>query len=243
MSSSKSKKALTPFAEGVRDGFPIGLGYLSVSIGFGIMAAAGGLSVPMALFISMTNLTSAGQVAGLSVITAGGGFLEMALTQLVINLRYALMSISLSQKLDSSFTTLHRMTTSFGMTDEVFAVASRKKGDFGRAYMYGLILLPYIGWALGTLIGALAGTFLPEIVKDALGIAIYGMFVAIVLPPARKNVGILAVVLLAAALSCLLYFIPLFSFVSDGYAVIVCGVLAAAAGAWLFPIGEEADNE
>ncbi|MDE6600462.1 MAG: AzlC family ABC transporter permease, partial [Oscillospiraceae bacterium] len=159
------------FKEGLADGVPIGLGYLSVSFSFGIAAVTQGVSALAATVVSMTNLTSAGQVAGLSIITAAGTLLEMALAQLIINMRYALMSLSLSQKLDTGFTTPHRFLAAFGITDEIFAVASGKPKEITPRYMYGLILLPFLCWSLGTLLGGIAGSVLPEILRSALGIA------------------------------------------------------------------------
>ncbi|MBR6873307.1 MAG: AzlC family ABC transporter permease [Ruminococcus sp.] len=227
------------FSAGLRDGIPIALGYLSVSFGFGIMAVSNGLSVFAAVLISMTNLTSAGQVAGLTVIASNGGMIEMAVAQLVINLRYSLMSLSLSQKLDRHFTWLSRLGTSFGITDEIFAVASGRSGEVSKQYMAGLISLPWVGWSLGTLLGAAAGEILPEKLKAALGIAIYGMFVAIFVPAARKAIGVLVVVITAIAGSCALKYIPLFEDISDGFAIIITTVIAAALGAVFFPVKTE----
>lgn len=232
------KKSL--YGEGVRDGIPIGLGYLSVSFGFGISAVNGGLSPLLAVLISLTNLTSAGQVAGLDIILKAGTVLEMVLTQLVINARYFLMSLSLSQRLDGGFTTRHRFLAAFGITDEIFGVASAKKGPLRPAYMYGLILLPLLGWTGGTLLGALAGSVLPTAIRNALGIAIYGMFVAIVVPPAKRDGGVLLAVSLGVAVSLALAYIPLFSFVTSGFAVIVSAIIAATVAALLFPVRKEA---
>lgn len=227
---------------GLRDGIPVALGYLSVSFGFGISAAAKGLSVLPTLLISMTNLTSAGQVAGLSIIAASGTIIEMILTQLIINLRYSLMGLTLTQKLDDTFSTLHRMAVAFFITDEIFAIASSKSEGVNRRYMYGLAALPYLGWALGTLLGAVAGTLLPPSVSASLGIAIYGMFVAIIVPPAKRDRGILFAVILSALVSCALKYIPLFSFVTQGFSVIICALMAAAAAALLFPVKEEEND-
>ena len=227
------------FLSGIKDGIPIALGYLSVSFGFGIMAVSNGLSVFAAVLISMTNLTSAGQVAGLTVIASNGGMVEMAVAQFVINLRYSLMSLSLSQKLDGRFTPLSRLAVSFGITDEIFAVASGRSEEVSKHYMAGLISLPWVGWALGTFLGAAAGEILPEKLKAALGIAIYGMFVAIFVPAARKAVGVLVVVIIAVTASCCLKYIPVFDFISDGFIIIICTVIAAAAGALLFPVKQE----
>lgn len=233
------------FIGGIKDGIPIALGYLSVSFGFGIMAVSNGLSVFAAVLISMTNLTSAGQVAGLTVIASNGSMIEMAIAQLVINLRYSLMSLSLSQKLDRRFTVLSRLAVSFGITDEIFAVSSGKPHEVSKQYMAGLISLPWVGWALGTLLGAAAGEILPEKLKAALGIAIYGMFVAIFVPAARKAFGVLCVVVIAVAASCCLRYIPVFSGISEGFAIIICTVIAAVIGAVCFPVpmNEEGGGE
>lgn len=229
------QKSRADFLCGLRQGIPIALGYISVSFGFGIAAANAGLSPWIALLLSMTNLTSAGQVAGLSIIVAGGSYLEMAIAEFVINLRYALMSLSLSQKADKSLTVPHRLVTAFGITDEIFAVASGRPGEVSRQFLYGLILLPFLGWSAGTLLGGIAGNILPPRLCSALGLAIYGMFFAIIIPPARQSRGILTVVLLAAVLSCVIRYLPIFAGVSSGFSIILCGVFGAVVGAVFFP--------
>lgn len=226
------------FLRGARYGVPIALGYLSVSFTFGMKAVADGLTPWQALAISMTNLTSAGQFAGLPLIVAHSSLLEMALTQLVINLRYALMSLSLGQRLDGAMTTLHRLVVAFCNTDEIFAVACAQPGKVGRSYLYGLSCVPYAGWAAGTLIGGMAGQLLPEFLRTALGIAIYGMFLAIILPPARREKPVRLVVLAAVALSVCFRYLPGLREVSGGFAIIVCAVAASALGAALFPVDE-----
>lgn len=224
------------FLAGFRDGVPIGLGYFSVSITFGMMAVLNGLPVWAAVAISMTNLTSAGQFAGLGVMCSGGTLFEMALTQLIINLRYALMSLSVSQKMHKTVNLADRLLFSFAMTDEVFAVSSGQPGEVGKRYCFGLMIAPYIGWAAGTLTGAVASGFLPDSVRSALGIAIYGMFVAIVMPVAKRSKAVLSVVVLAIALSCCMRYIPLFRGISSGFSIIICTVIAATAGALLAPV-------
>lgn len=231
---SEQTEQLT-YKKGLRDGLPIALGYLSVSFTFGITAVGMGIPPMAAILISMTNLTSAGQVQGINIIAAGGGYIEMALAQLVINMRYALMGISLSQKLDSKYNLIHRIISSFGITDEIFAVASGQKTDIPPRYMYGLITLPYIFWAAGTAAGALLGAILPESIQAALGIAIYGMFIAIVIPPAKKIRGILWVALFSALLSSVIAFISQYITITSGISVIICAVIAAAFGAAFFP--------
>jgi predicted branched-subunit amino acid permease len=225
------------FFSGLGQGIPIGLGYLSVSFGFGIMAVRAGLSVTEASLISLTNLTSAGQAAGVDVIASHGSLLEMALVQLTINIRYALMSLALSQKTDSAFSFPHRLLASFGITDEIFAVASIQKEPLKPAFMYGITLIAFLGWTFGTWLGAAAGTLLPEKLTNALGIALYGMFLAIILPPARKSKGILAVVIFAAACSVLLKVTV--KWMSGGFALIIASLAAAVFGAAVFPVDPE----
>ncbi len=229
------------FLKGISHGIPICLGYLSVSFGFGITAAASGLSTIEASIISASNLTSAGQAAGIGIIEAGGTLLEMILVQLTINIRYALMGLSLSQKLDRKFTTSHRLLASYGITDEIFAVCSAQKQPLTPAYMYGIILISMLGWVTGTFLGASAGQLLPASISSALGIVLYGMFIAIVVPPSRKNKSILFVTIGAALLSILFRYV--LTAVSSGFAVIICAICAAAVGALLFPIdNEEAES-
>ena len=227
----------TPFVRGMGHGVPIALGYLSVSFGFGILAVRLGIPVLPTVLISLTNLTSAGQAAGVQIIAAAGALAEMALTQFVINLRYALMGFSLSQKLDDTFTTPRRMLISFGITDEVYGVAISQPGRLTASYMMGLILTPIIGWSTGTALGALAGQLLPTAVSDAMGIVLYGMFLAIILPPARRDRRVLFAVVAAAACSCACYY--LLPVISDGFAVILSALLASVAAALLFPVEEE----
>ena len=225
------------FLTGLKDGIPIALGYLSVSFGFGILAANAGLSPLEAWLISATNLTSAGQVAGVGIIAALGSYLEMAITQLVINIRYSLMGLSLSQKLDASFRTPQRLLAAYGITDEIFAVAHAKEGKLTPQYMYGMILIAFLGWTTGTFIGAAAGEILPQALTDAMGIMLYGMFLAVIIPVARANKGALAVVVIAAVISVLFYYV--LTAVSSGFAIILSAVAAAAIGAALFPVDEE----
>ena len=225
------------FRKGLVYGIPIGLGYLSVSFGFGIMAVKSGLSVMESTLISLTNLTSAGQAAGVDVIASGGTLAEMALVQLTINIRYALMALSLSQKLDKSFTFPHRLLASFGITDEIFGVCSAQESPLMPFCMYGMIIISMFGWVLGTFLGAFAGELLPPAVSSALGIVLYGMFLAIIVPPSRKEKSVLCVVLISAILSIICYY--LIPELSGGFAVIICAVSASVLGAVLFPREEE----
>lgn len=230
------------FFTGLADGIPIALGYLAVSFSFGIAAVAAGLSPIEAILISMTNLTSAGQFAGIGIITAGGTYFELALSQFIINLRYSLMGISLSQKLDKSFGTAKRAVLGAALTDEIFGVAVSRTKPVIPVYFFGLAILPYLGWSLGTAAGALFGELLGETLRSALSVAIYGMFIAIIIPEAKKCIKTAAIILLAILIRCAIYYIPMFGRVSDGFAIIICAVSASAAGALLFPVKEGNDD-
>lgn len=227
------------FRKGITDGTPIALGYFSVSIAFGLMAVEAGCTWFEAMLISLTNLTSAGQFAGVTVLAHMGTYLEMALAQLVINSRYALMGISLSQKVTAKFKGIWRIILGFAITDEIFAVAIGQKDELSRAYFAGLAIIPIIGWTSGTIVGAILGSVMPLIITNALGVALYGMFIAVVVPKARDNFHVLAVAAIAIIISVALYYIPAFSNISAGFAIIICTVIASTAGAILFPVNEE----
>ncbi|MCR5327693.1 MAG: AzlC family ABC transporter permease [Saccharofermentans sp.] len=214
--------------EGVKDGLPIGLGYLSVSFTFGILAVSKGLSWFQASIISLTCITSAGQVAGLGIMITAGGIIAMIISQIVINMRYSLMGIALSQKADKTMTPLLRILLAYGLTDEIFGVAVSKKHEFGAKYFFGLTILPVIGWVAGTLLGAVLGQVFPDFLTNALAIGIYGMFVSIVLPKAKHDKVIMNGSILACIMSCLFFYIPfLSSHVSSGFATIIAAVTSA----------------
>ena len=224
---------------GVSRGLPVGMGYFSVSFGFGAMAVAQGLKALDATLISLTNLTSAGQFAGLTLIVAAATLWEMVLTQLVINSRYALMSLALSQRMGERIGLLPRLLIAFFNTDEIFALAMARREPLTVPYMLGLGTLPIVGWTLGTLCGALAGSVLPMSIRAALGVMLYGMFIAIVVPPAKKERKILIAVILSLILSSLFAWVPMLQKVSAGVSIVLCTVVAAAVCAALFPVKEE----
>lgn len=229
--------------QGIKDGIPIGLGYLSVSFTFGMMAVSQGIPIEVAVAISLTNVTSAGQFSGLSLILAQGSYVELALSQLIINLRYALMSLSLTQKVDKKMTTAERAMISYGVTDEIFALASSTYERVGRNYMAGLILLPVSCWVVGTLIGGVASTLMPEAIRASLGIAIYGMFLAIILPPAKKLHAIRVVLAISILLSCSFTILQPLLEISSGFVIIICTLIAAGFGAYFFPVKEVSHDE
>ena len=230
---------LKEYTKGVRRGVPVGVGYFSVSFGFGAMAASQGIRALDAALISITNLTSAGQFAGLTLILASATLWEMVLTQLVINSRYALMSLALSQRMGKTIDFWPRLLIAYINTDEIFALAMAEPQPLTTPFLLGLGLTPVIGWTMGTLCGALAGSVLPASIQAALGVMLYGMFIAIVVPPAKQERPVFYVVMLALIFSCLFTWVPGLKEVSAGISIVVCTVEAAAIGAWLFPIPDE----
>ena len=238
---SQKSELRADLREGLKDGIPIALGYFSVSFGVGILAVKCGLTAWIAVIISATNLTSAGEVAGIGVIAAAVSFLEMILTQLLINCRYCLMALSLSQKLSPKFTLGHRLLAAYGITDEIFGVASARKKPLTPAYMYVMTGIAAIGWVSGTFLGALGGELLPARLSNALGIMLYGMFIAVIIPPIRESLIDLAVILLAAGASCIIYyFLPQ---ISSGFAIIISAIFAAGLMAALKPLPDEEEAE
>lgn len=223
------------FKQGLAAGMPIGIGYVPVAFTFGFMAVSGGLPVWAAVLISFTNLTSAGQFAGTNLIIAGAGYVEVVLTTFVINLRYILMSLALSQKIDAAASLKERLIWSFGITDETFVVASVGNKTLTSSYMFGLIALPILGWNAGTLLGGCISQVLPEALQNAMGIGLYAMFVALIVPAARDSARVLLIILIAVAVNCLLMYIPAFSFISSGFRVILATIAASAVGAFLYP--------
>lgn len=230
------------FRKGLRDGVPIGLGYFAVSFTFGMMAVSGGLSIWQAVLISLTNLTSAGQFAGLDIIIMSGSYWEMALTQLIINLRYCLMSFSLAQKLRRDEPRIHRYAVAFGITDEIFGVSASQEGKVSAFYNYGAMCVAIPGWTLGTLVGAVSGNILPDFIVSALSVAIYGMFLAVIIPPAKKNKAVLGVVIGAMAVSSLFKFAPVLNQVSSGFVIIITTVLVAGGAAYFCPVEEKEEQ-
>lgn len=224
---------------GIRDGMPIGIGYFAISFAFGIMATASGLTVTEAIMISALNLTSAGQLAALPIIATGGSLIELALTQLLINLRYSLMSISLSQNFDKSIRTADRLYLSLTLTDEMFAVSIGKDRPLGKRYLLALLLLPFLGWTLGTAAGAIAGNILPTIIVTALGVSMYAMFIAIIIPVAKENKAVALCILISIILSVCFEYLPYLKNVPDGFVIIICALIASITLALLFPISDE----
>lgn len=227
------------FLCGMRDGMPVCIGYFSVSFGFGAMAVAQGLAIWHAILISATNLTSAGQFAGLTVISAGAAIIEMILTQLVINSRYALMSLAIGQRLGPHVGTGQRLLAAFFNTDEIFALGMAKGKDLTVPYFVGAGTVAALGWTGGTAMGAIAGSLLPQSIRMALGVMLYGMFIAIVVPQTKEEKPILVGVTFALVFSCLFTWVPVLNQVSGGLAIVISTVAAASLCAMLFPVQED----
>lgn len=229
------KSALYDYYEGLKKGIPIFIGYIPVSFTFGLMAVNGGLPLGLAIFISLSNFTSAGQFAGTALIINGGSLLEIALTTLVINIRYMLMSLSLSQKISFKMPLSLRSIIAFGITDETFTIAALEEKTISFPFMMGIETGPYLGWIIGTTLGAVSCSFLPQNLENAMGIALYSMFIALVIPESRKSKPILIVTLGAVLVSSLLTWAPIFSNISGGFRIIIATVIASCLGAFCFP--------
>ena len=234
------------FTAGFKDGIPICLGYIAVSFTFGIMAKKVGISIFDAVLISLTNVTSAGQFAGLSLIASTASYIEMAITQLIINLRYCLMSCALSQKIDPEAPLIHRFFIAYGVTDEIFGVTVCKGGKLSPFYSYGVIFISVFGWVFGTFLGILSGNILPARVVSALSVALYGMVLAIIIPPARKNKVVAVLIVISFAWNFFGSYVPGISALSVGTRTILLTVLISAAAAIFFTlknIQEESEHE
>ena len=230
------------FQKGTRDGIPIGLGYMAVSFTLGIAAKNAGFTPFQAMLTSLTCNASAGEFAGFTLIAAGAGYLELAVMELVANARYLLMSCALSQKLPAGTSLGHRLLISFDVTDEIFGVSMAVPGRLNPYYTYGVICVAAPGWAAGTFLGVLMGNLLPASLVRALSVGLYGMFLAVIIPPARKSRILAGVILLSMAASYAFTRLPLVSGLSAGTRTILLTVLIAGAAALLFPVKEEADD-
>lgn len=223
------------FKSGLNSGIPIGLGYLSVSFTFGIFAVTSGLYWWQALIISMITVTSAGQLSGVNTMLIPGQYLSMLLSQITINMRYSFMSMSLSQKADSHFTVAKRWLYGFFVTDEIFAVANMQD-KLSPTFFKGLCVWPWLGWSFGTLLGALMGSVLSPTLLSAMSLGLYAMFIAIVVPEAKRNLKILLVIILASAISCSFTYVPMLASVPGGISITITAFITATVAALLFPI-------
>lgn len=245
MKRAKRQENKKWFLKGMRHGVPIGLGYFAVAFTLGIMAKEIGITPLQSALMSFTMHASAGEFAAMTVIAAGSGYAEMAITQLVINLRYLLMSCALSQKVSEKMPFYHRLFVSYFITDEIFGISSTVDGKLNPWYSYGAAAVASPGWVFGTFLGAVVGNILPANVASAMSVALYGMFLAIIIPPARKN-KVIAVIVVASMLASSVFtwlaeYIPL----SSGMRILILTVVIAGIAAWVHPMEEsgEAANE
>ena len=234
---------LKEWKKGVKGGIPIALGYMAVSFTFGIIAKQSGLNPFEAVFLSITNFTSAGQFAGLTLIATSAAFLEIALIQLIINSRYFLMSAALSQKIDQRTPLIHRMLMAAGISDEVFGLSMTVQGKLNPYYTYGIISMAMPGWALGTLLGVVSGNILPPRMVSALSIALYGMLLAVIIPPAKGNKMLTVLIIISMVASLLFASLPILNTISSGVKIILLTIVIAGIAAILFPVKEEVPHE
>ena len=231
------------YFKGIRDGIPIALGYIAVAFTLGIAAKNAGLTALQSTVMSITNITSAGEFAALGLIASGATLLEMAATQLIINLRYCIMSCALSQRLDPKASFWHRLLIAFGITDEIFGLSICAEQNLTPFYIYGVMSIAIPGWALGTCLGTLSGNLLPAGLLRAMSIAIYGMFIAIIVPPCKKNRILAVLITVSMAASAGFTFLPGPARLSPGFRIIILTIVISGIAAVLFPIKENSGEE
>ncbi|WP_373899728.1 AzlC family ABC transporter permease [Haloimpatiens sp. FM7315] len=223
------------YFSGLKTGLPICLGYIPVAFTFGIMAVNGGIPVWLTIFISVSNLTSAGQFAGTNLIISNASLVEIAFTTFIINIRYFLMSLSLSQKLESDISLSKKSILAFGITDEIFSIAAMEKDKLTFSYMMGLITGPFLGWSLGTVLGAVSCSHLPKLLQSSMGIALYAMFIALLVPSSKKSKAAACITLTAIFISCAFTWLPILNTISGGWRIMIATIAASVMGAILFP--------
>lgn len=232
------KTKIGEWKNGVKVGIPIAMGYFAVSFTFGILAKQAGLNPFEALLMSVTNLTSAGQFAGLTLIATAAAIIEIAVAQLIINSRYFLMSFALSQKIDPKTPVIHRLLMAYGITDEVFGVSITVPGKLSPYYAYGVMSVAVPGWALGTLFGVISGDILPPRLISALSIALFGMLLAVIIPPAKKSKVVAGLIVISMVLSLTFAMLPILQSISSGLKIIILTILIAGIAAFVFPVKE-----
>lgn len=233
----------TWFQKGVKDGIPIALGYFAVSFTLGITAKNAGLTALQAMLASFTLNASAGEFAGFTLIAAGASYLEVAIMEFVANARYLLMSCALSQKIPSDTPLLHRLIIGYDVTDEIFGISIAVPGKLNPFYTFGAIAIAVPGWSIGTYLGVVMGNILPANIVSALSVGLYGMFIAIIIPPARKSKIIAGIVAVSMAASFAFAKLPLVSNISSSVRTILLTVVISALAAYFFPVKEESSDE
>lgn len=228
---------------GAKHGIPIGLGYFAVAFSLGIAAKKAGVLPIQGFLTSILCHASAGEYMGFTLIAAGAGYLETALATFVANARYLLMSTAMSQRLDPEMPFAHRFLLGFGITDELFGISVLRSGYLNPYYTYGATLVALPSWATGTMLGILAGNLLPEVLVSAFGVALYGMFLAVIVPPAKQSKVILFLIPICFAASYFAGVLPYIKELSEGTRTILLTVVIACAAAILFPRQEDDANE
>ncbi len=223
---------MNEYIRGIKKGFPICLGYIPVAFTFGLIAVKMGFSPLEATIISFTNMASAGQFAGIRLIEGGAPYIELVITTLVINLRYFLMSLSLSQKVSPALPFYKRAIMAYCITDEVFALSVMEPDEISFPFFGGLMTTPILGWTTGALLGAVASSLLSPMMQGCMGIALYCMFIAIIIPPARKSRKVTLAIIVSTLLSCMFKYVPGINILATkgggGWAIIISAVLGAA---------------
>lgn len=230
------------YKDGIKDGIPIGLGYFAVSFSLGIVAKNAGLTPFQGLLASFLCNASAGEHVGFTMIAAATTYLELALAILVANARYLLMSCALSQKASNDLPIYHRMIIAFDITDELFGITIARNGYLNPYYTYGAMTTSIPFWAIGTMLGIVAGNLLPLKLVSALSVALYGMFLAVIVPPARKDKIVAGIIVISFALSLAASYIPYISLLSDGTRTVILTIIIAGSAAILFPKKEGSDT-
>lgn len=230
------------FLEGLRDGIPIGIGYFAVSFALGIAMKNAGLSWIDGWFMSMLNVASAGEYAATQVIASSGSYLVMAIMTFIANARYMLMSCSLSQKISPDTKMIHRFLMGYAITDELFGIAIARDHDLKPSYFYGAMLVSILPWCIGTSAGVIMGEILPAGIVSALSVALYGMFIAIFIPPAKKDRTVLVLVILSFLCSFLFTALPYVSSLSSGTRTIILTIVLAGLAAYFRPVRQEDDH-
>lgn len=227
----------------MKDGIPIALGYFAVSLTLGIAAVKAGMTPGQASLTSLLINASAGEFIGFTLIAQNAGYLEVFIMEAVANARYLLMSCALSQKIDPDATLLHRLLVGFNVTDEIFGISISVPNKLNPYYAFGADVVAMPGWALGTLTGGILGAVLPAKIVSALSVALYGMFIAIFIPPAKQNKVVFGTVIAGVLLSWIMTEVSVFSFIPDGIRIILLTVVISLAAAVFFPIKEETKHE
>ena len=233
---------LTVFKQGLKDGIPIGLGYLAVSFSLGIAAKAAGLTPIQGFVVSLLCMASAGEYVGFMSIAAGAAYIEIAIATLIANARYLLMSTAMSQRMESKLSIKHRLLMAFGITDELFGIAIARPGYLNPYYSYGAFITSAIPWALGTSLGIIAGNMLPARLVSAFSVALYGMFLAVIIPPAKKDKVIAGLILICFAAGYAATLLPVLKDMTDGTRTIILTVVIASLAAILFPRDSETEE-